>query len=209
MRYVIVGPQGAGKSTFGGFLAEALGTKATDTSAWLVDVENARQKALWERYQITPWMGKAPTDEQIAADIAKGDLVERLDLVYGWDDLRNRPCRELLVALGDAVNSVGPTFLVDRCFEQGNIAIGVRRKNELAAIKEKYPEVIVLYIDPSLREGTERSKDNFELEREDAHFVLAARTIEVAKAQVTWLLDEILRLGPDVYVGRRGISDAS
>lgn len=34
-RYLIIGPQGAGKSTFGAALAEALGTDAVDTSAWI------------------------------------------------------------------------------------------------------------------------------------------------------------------------------
>lgn len=163
MRYIIVGPQGAGKSTFGGFLAEALGTKATDTSAWLVEVENARRTALWDRYGLTSDL-TGPNSTYIRA----------------WDEKRGRPCRELLVALGDAVNSVGNTFLVDRCFEKGDIAMGVRRKNELAEIRTKYPYAVVIYIDRDA--GTEQAKDNLELGPQDADVIVRARSLEGSKA---------------------------
>lgn len=165
MKYIVIGKQGAGKSTFGGHLAEELKTKATDTSAWLVEVETARQKALKERYQID---GTLMTNAR------------PLGQVQSWDEARNRPCRELLVALGDAVNSVGNTFLVDRCFEKGDIAIGVRRKNELAEIKARYPDVVVILVDRNA--GGEQAKDNFELGIADTeHLVVRAKTLDGAK----------------------------
>lgn len=168
MRFIIIGPQGAGKSTFGAFLAEALGTQATDTSAWLVEVEKARQEALVSRYLLGSSMPSVKPGEE---DVA---------LRPAWDHSRNRPSRELLVALGDAVNSQGPTFLVDRCFEKGNIAMGVRRKSELEAVKLRYPGVIVVYIDREV--GEERAKDNLELTSTDTeHVIVRTVTLEGAK----------------------------
>lgn len=41
-RYLVFGPQGSGKTTFGHVLARAIGGKAVDTSAWLKRVEMRR-----------------------------------------------------------------------------------------------------------------------------------------------------------------------
>lgn len=190
MKFIIIGRQGAGKSTFGAFLAEELGTKATDTSQWLVDVEIARQKALKERYGIGSWFISGP-----AAAMSNAELSEKL--TSGWDPERNRPARELLVALGDAVNSVGNTFLVDRCFDKGDIAVGVRRRNELVEIRKAYHNVVVVYVDRDA--GGEQAKDNFELTTEDANVIVRARTIAGAKQCATFVANLTRGIGRPLY----------
>ena len=196
MKFIIIGRQGAGKSTFGAFLAEELGTKATDTSQWLVDVEKARQKALMERYGITPWMARGMPPKPNNPD-GTLDLTEEFDMSYGWDDVRNRPARELLVALGDAVNSVGNTFLVDRCFDKGDIAVGVRRRNELVEIRKAYHNVVVVFIDRDA--GGEQAKDNFELTAEDANVIVRAKTIAGAKQCAAFVANLTRGIGRPLY----------
>lgn len=166
-RYLIAGPQGSGKSTFGKMLAEALRTTSHDTSEWLIKCETLRQKALWNRYQILPVM------QQHGAEIAmppeyegkiKGHYIVN---VKGWNEERDRPSRELLVALGDAVNELDRTFLVNWCFSQGRVCVGVRRKPELQAIRAAYPPLNLVTIILSGRQGPEVETDNFELANEE------------------------------------------
>jgi len=138
-RYLIFGPQGSGKTTFGRILAAAIGTTATDTSAWLKRVEMRRNG---------------------------GKPFTRADLV----------------ALGDAVCAEDPAFLVDRCFEAGRVAVGVRRWSEFAAVHVKYPGVVDIYIDRA--PGAEVADDNFELRPDHADHIITpcdeAQAVEFA-----------------------------
>lgn len=176
MKFIIIGKQGAGKSTFGRFLADSLHTQSTDTSQWLIEVETARQQALADRYNLSAAVIRFAEARMLGTELQD-------NIHSGWDPERNRPIRELLVALGDAVNSVNPTFLVDRCFERGLVATGVRRKSELRAIRKKYPDALVVYID---REGGSQQKiDNFELEKSDANLVIRVNTLAESAAAAT------------------------
>lgn len=148
--FVIIGKQGVGKSTFGKAFAKARGTEFHETSEWLVECETLRQKAMKDRYDF---------ENTITVKVPQTDWHAVKD---GWDEERNRPARELLVALGDAVNTIDSTFLHDRCFEKGDICAGTRRKSEFEALFEKYGERLnVFYL--SGREGPQVDVDNFEL----------------------------------------------
>lgn len=148
MKFVIIGKQGAGKSTFGRAFAKAWGTEFHETSEWLVECETRRTAALKKRYNLVSHLVNQDTG---------------IGIENPWDTKRNRPCRELLVALGDAVNLLNPTFLPDRCFEKGDICAGTRRRSEFEALVKKYKdELVVIYIYG--REGPDTNIDNFELE---------------------------------------------
>lgn len=153
-RYLVIGPQGSGKTTFGKRLAARLDTVCTDTSEWLVAVETKR-------------------------------LIDSGEGWKGWDPERGRPCRRLLVALGNAVVAVEPSCLVDRCFREGRVCSGVRRRAELHAARSLYPGVVVVWIDRAA--GHEAYADNLELTAADADVVVAPEGeegIEEAVARV-------------------------
>ena len=62
-RYLVIGPQGSGKSTFGAMLASALGCDYADTSDWL-------------KRQLRAVLGREPTRPEC---VALGDSVKRDD----------------------------------------------------------------------------------------------------------------------------------
>jgi len=137
-RYLVIGQQGTGKSTFGEALADAIGSYAADTSAWLYRVETARNG------------GKRPT-------------------------------RADLVALGNAVCDDDPAFLVARAFETGaRVCCGVRRRVELDAARDQWPDLVVIYLDRPA--GPEVGDDNCEVTREDADLVLRPESVRDGKA---------------------------
>ena len=113
MRYAIIGAAGSGKTAFGGFLAEALGTKAVDTSWWLARVETLRQNGVG-----------------LSGDAA-------------WDAARNRPTRPQLVALGNAVCADDPGFLVRQAFKHGGVICGVRRQAEIDILDDDVRVILV------------------------------------------------------------------
>lgn len=160
LRVLVIGAQDSGKSTYGQHLAKALGTECHDTSEWLVEIESFRQRVLMERYGITPWMMKGLPPKPQNPD-GTWDLEEGFTTVWGRDDLRDRPARELLVALGDAVCTTNPGFLVERCWDKGPVCVGVRRKIEYNHVLEQYPNTWVFFV--ACQGSKPDPKDNFEL----------------------------------------------
>ena len=142
MKFIIIGPAQAGKSTAGRMLAEILQTRATDTSEPITRVETAR---------IDGMLPPGPSVE---------DSPE-------WDHDRARPKRANLIATGDALKLLSPTILVDYCFRQGDICVGVRRKDELDAAKRKYPDAKVLWV-----QADNVVDDNFDCEITQADYLL-------------------------------------
>lgn len=159
IRVAIVGMPQSGKSTFGSYLAEYLGTKAVDTSEWLVEVETERQKALHgdDPKSICLGCGK---DTKAGCDCPAG-----VGLRKGWDHQRDRPSRELLIALGDAVCKGRPSFLIDRALEGGNIVVGIRRVEEFESLPQDVYTVMVQ------RPGFDKA-DNFSVPEESAAEVI-------------------------------------
>lgn len=129
-RYAIIGPAQSGKSTFAGFLANELNTTFTDLSAWIVKVETIRQRRMAEQ--------------------GYPDL-------ESWDESRNRPRRELLIALGDAVCEIRPSFLIERAFEAAPIISGVRRIEEFTTLSK---DILTVYIN---RPDAPKIKDTFNI----------------------------------------------
>lgn len=142
-KFAVIGPARAGKSTFATYLAEALGTKAVDTSEWLVQVESKRQEVLQERFKSTTWLYEPVLDGYYKS---------------GWDPDRNRPARELLIALGDAVCALQPDFLIEQCLKKGDIIVGIRRQSEFDHLPDG---VQVVWID---RTGTTDGTDSKHLD---------------------------------------------
>ena len=133
MKFIVIGPARYGKTTFARALAEARNTQFTDTSEPIVIVEEARQRRLG---------------------------IDRADDT--WDFTRDRPNRQHLVALGDAMKLLNPTIFVDYGFQRGEIVSGVRRKDELTAAMRKHLSAITIYID---RPGYPRDPaDSFDIE---------------------------------------------
>lgn len=158
MKFIVIGPARAGKTTVGAALARAFDTKATDTSEAVVAVEVERQDRLIQHLCDT---------FDLTFDSLRDSLREDPDL---WDADRDRPARPLLVATGDALKKLGPTSLADYCFQQGDVCVGVRRKDELLAVCGKYPDARVLWVD---RQGVfPDPKDNLDIPWEwaDYHF---------------------------------------
>lgn len=148
-RFAIIGPAQSGKSTFAGYLADALDTTHTDLSAWIVRVEEFRLRRLAE-------LG--------------------VDVSGTFDQARNRPNRALLIALGDAVCSTRPSFLIDRAFEVADIIAGIRRTEEFQCLPS---DVIAIYIN---RPGIATVQDNFNLSQEDADLIVENdATLDVLK----------------------------
>lgn len=142
MKYIIVGMPRAGKTAFGQRLAYHLGTQATDTSAWLVDVETARQNSL---------------------------ITNGLEIKDGWDEERDRPARSLLIALGNAVCDTDPGFLALRALSRGDVCVGVRRHVELIRVSEVFNRnIVVVYVQ---RPGY-TTVDNLEITPEECHKVI-------------------------------------
>lgn len=136
-RFFVIGAARTGKSTMGRALADALGTKATDTSSGITLVECARQGAL------------AAYDEDYSH-------------IPDWDAERDRPKRALLIALGDAVKQIDPTIWIRYCFDRGDVCVGVRRRDELAWGRAAYPDARVIYI-----RSSDAVSDNFDIPVED------------------------------------------
>ena len=127
-RYLVVGPQGSGKSTFGALLADALNADAADTSAW-------------PRSVLRDLLGREPT-------------------------------RPEMVKFCDALKRDDPTLLVARCWAAGaRVACGPRTREEVAACKERWPEVRVVFI--ARPPGPEAHLDtSFDLDESDADVVI-------------------------------------
>lgn len=125
MRFIVVGPAQAGKTTFSLMLANHLGTRATDTSEAIVKIETERQRL----------MGELPVGSSTVWELE------------GWDHARNRPARKNLIALGDALKVVDQTILARYCFSLGDVCSGVRRTEELAAVLEAFPGTHVVMLD--------------------------------------------------------------
>lgn len=65
-RYLVIGPQGSGKSTFGAMLADEIGCDAADTSAWIKRV-------------LRPVLGREPTRTEC---VRLGDAVKEDDAAF-------------------------------------------------------------------------------------------------------------------------------
>jgi len=154
--FAIVGPTESGKTTFGRYFAEFLGTEATDTSAVLVEVETKRQKVLCDRYRLETFLESPDDDSRI---------------VTQWDWDRGRPQRELLVAMGDAfVECLGMDFLAQRCLDRGRVVVGVRRRLELETLKAKRRALTTVWIE---RPGTQgATEDNLDIGAVDCDRIL-------------------------------------
>lgn len=124
-RYIIVGPAQAGKTLYGRYLAHAIRAQSIDTSDAVVELERVRRVRLQNQGKLMP--------------------------EWTWDPKRGRASRVNLVALGEAAKACfGQTFWADRAFARGRICVGVRAQKELTAVKQKYPEAVVVYV---AREG--------------------------------------------------------
>lgn len=143
MRFAIIGPAQSGKTTFAGYLADILGTGHTDLSGWIIEVETIRQRRMGE---ISP---KSPAQ-----------------LLDEWDYDRGRPTRKYLIALGDAVCELRPSFLIERAFEKAPIIAGVRRIEEFETLPE---DVITVYID---RADAPDIQDTFDIPLELTQWVI-------------------------------------
>lgn len=142
MKYIIVGMPRSGKTEFGRRLAYHLGTQATDTSDWLVDVEASRQNHM---------------------------ITNGLEVKDGWDEERDRPSRPYLIALGNAVCDTDPGFLALRAFDRGNVCVGVRRHIELVRVSQMFNRnLMVVYIQ---RPGC-AEVDNLEIAPDECHQVI-------------------------------------
>ena len=130
MRFAIIGPAQSGKTSFAEELARVLRTSCANTSDWLVEVESARQ----DRY----------------VDLCDDDL-------YDWDTNLNRPSRNSLIALGDAVCAQQKNFLIEQAFQRGDVITGIRRISEFETLS---PDVVTVYIH---RPGFGESQDNFSI----------------------------------------------
>jgi hypothetical protein len=148
VKIVVIGEAQAGKSTFARHLAAMMDTEATDTSDAVVACEEARLKRL---YHI-PKAGSIPSTH--------------------YDYERQRPRRDLLAAMGDALkDTFGLTLLADACFAKGDICIGVRGFQELAAVKQKYgDECFVIVVKRAAGSGD--PDDNFDIPDSEGNLTL-------------------------------------
>ena len=84
------------------------------------------------------------------------------------EELRKLPKEQLrpeLISVGDSCTAQNPTFLVDALFAEGYRVIdGIRRKRELDAVKEKYPNGLFVWVS---RPGGPEVADNTELGEKD------------------------------------------
>jgi hypothetical protein len=90
-----------------------------------------------------------------------------------WDWERDRPNRPHLVATGDALKLVAPTFWVDACYARCDVCSGVRRQEELKAVVEKYNPVIFYVVRPG-HPGD--PNDNFDIFYDPWSMLLVAAT---------------------------------
>lgn len=87
-----------------------------------------------------------------------------------YDDRRDK--RDLWFRLIRDYNDDCLTRLADEIFEDGyDIYNGLRNREEFEAIKQKYPDLIVVWIDALDRKPAE-SADSMELSIEDAHLII-------------------------------------
>ena len=147
MKILVIGKARHGKTVFSSMLAEFLGCQYCDTSEALVMVETARQRRLGIDY--------AP---------------------MCWDDDRDRPDRAHLVATGDAVKAVSPTFWADLAWARARICTGVRTQGEYDALRMKYNFMTVY--EERLNYEDEDPKDNFDIEVQEGMLRVRSGSIE-------------------------------
>lgn len=133
MKYAIIGYAQAGKTTFARYLAEATGLKYADSSDWVVRTETKRLHRL----------------KELGVDISEL-----------WDNERDRPRRELLIALADAVCDEDPAFLIRQSYQSADIVAGFRRMEEFKHLRNTIGEVCVIFIS---RDDRPDIQDNFDI----------------------------------------------
>jgi hypothetical protein len=132
----VIGPQGAGKTTFAKALAKALGTRVADTSTSLSLIVDERRKILRE----------PPIDWR--------------------DPEVKEHYRQELVSMADAIKLVEPLTLIRAAMRKGRVVSGIRATSELdAAIAERLI-VMVFYIsrpgvEPSAKDNFDIMPDRF------------------------------------------------
>lgn len=105
-----------------------------------------------------------------------------------YDDRKDK--RELWFRLIRDYNDDCLTRLADEIFEEGfDIYNGMRNREEFEAIKQKYPDLMVIWIDASERKPAE-SSESMELTVDDAHMIIDNNgTIEQLADQVRAVYD--------------------
>jgi hypothetical protein len=168
MRFAIIGKARAGKTTFAEYLANHMGLTASNTSDWLVEVEQMRRKRL----------GTLVPNCQDAAPFTKSEH------------------RSWLIALGDAVCAQRPGFLIDQALLRGSVITGIRRKEEFEHLPKDVITVFIDR-DDAIADNFDipKSKAKYVINNNGSLEDLAASAIEVANACLGKAAESIKRRG--------------